>query len=62
MAGNTAFDEILSTTLKNYETQLADNVFTARPLFYALSNQQTMRTVGGGAKIVEQHCWFLLWA
>ena len=52
MAGNTAFDEILSTTLKNYETQLADNVFTARPLFYALSNQQTMRTVGGGAKIV----------
>ena len=52
MAGNTNFDEILSTTLNNYVPKLTDNVFSARPLFYALTNGQTMRTVSGGAKIV----------
>jgi len=31
---------------------LADNVFTARPLFYALTNGQTIRRISGGAKIV----------
>lgn len=51
-AGNSDFDEILSTTLKNYVPKLADNVFTARPLFYALTNGQTIRRVNGGAKIV----------
>ena len=52
VAGNTNFDEILSTTLNNYVPKLADNVFTARPLFYALTNGQTIRRVSGGAKIV----------
>ena len=52
MAGNTSFDEILSTTLNNYVPKLTDNIFSSRPLFYALSNGQTMRTVSGGAKIV----------
>jgi len=52
MAGNADFDAILSTTLKNYVPKLADNVFTARPLFYALTNGQTIRRVSGGAKIV----------
>ena len=52
VAGNTSFDEILSTTLNNYVPKLADNVFTARPLFYALTNGQTIRRVSGGAKIV----------
>jgi hypothetical protein len=51
-AGNSAFDQILSTTLKNYIPKLADNVFTARPLFYALTNGQTIRRISGGAKIV----------
>ena len=41
MTGNDDFDQILSTTLKNYVPKLADNVFTARPLFYALTNGQT---------------------
>lgn len=50
--GNSSFDEILSTTLKNYVPKLTDNIFGARPLFYALTNGQTMRRVGGGAKIV----------
>jgi len=50
--GNTSFDEILTTTLKNYVPRLTDNIFSARPLFYALTNGQTVRRIGGGAKIV----------
>lgn len=52
MAGNSSFDEILTTTLNNYVPKLTDNIFSARPLFYALTNGQTIRTVSGGAKIV----------
>ena len=52
MAVNANFDEILSTTLNNYIPKLTDNIFTARPLFYALTNGQTIRRVSGGAKIV----------
>jgi hypothetical protein len=52
VAGNSDFNQILSTTLKNYIPKLADNVFTARPLFYALTNGQTIRRISGGAKIV----------
>ena len=51
-AGNSDFNQILTTTLKNYIPKLADNVFTARPLFYALTNGQTIRRISGGAKIV----------
>ena len=51
-AGNSNFDEILSTTLKNYVPKLTDNIFTARPLFYALTTGQTIRRISGGAKIV----------
>ena len=51
-AGNSNFDEILSTTLKNYIPKLTDNIFSARPLFYALTNGQTIRRISGGAKIV----------
>ncbi len=51
-AGNSNFDEILSTTLKNYVPKLTDNIFSARPLFYALTNGQTIRRISGGAKIV----------
>ena len=51
-AGNSDFDAILSTTLKNYIPKLTDNIFSARPLFYALTNGQTIRRISGGAKIV----------
>ena len=50
--GNSAFDEILSTTLKNYVPKLTDNIFSARPLFYALTNGQTIRRISGGQSIV----------
>ena len=52
MVGNANFDDILSTTLKNYVPKLTDNIFSARPLFYALTNGQTIRRISGGAKIV----------
>ena len=51
-AGNSNFDEILSTTLKNYIPKLTDNIFSARPLFYALTNGQTIRRISGGQSIV----------
>ena len=51
-AGNSNFDEILSTTLKNYIPKLTDNIFSARPLFYALTNGQTIRRISGGQAIV----------
>jgi hypothetical protein len=51
-AGNSNFDEILTTTLKNYVPKLTDNIFSARPLFYALTNGQTIRRIGGGSKVV----------
>jgi len=53
MAGNTNFDELLSTTLANYRDQLTDNVFTARPLTYFLMDKGRIRMLDGGTKIVE---------
>jgi hypothetical protein len=53
-AGNSNFDALLSTTLANYRDKLTDNVFTARPLTYWLSDKGRIRTETGGTKIVEQ--------
>ena len=54
MPGNANFDALLSTTLANYRDKLTDNVFTARPLTYWLSDKGRIRTESGGTKIVEQ--------
>ena len=54
MAVNANFDQLLSTTLANYRDKLTDNVFTARPLTYWLSDKGRIRTESGGTKIVEQ--------
>lgn len=54
MAGNANFDALLSTTLANYRDKLTDNVFTARPLTFWLSDKGRIRTETGGTKIVEQ--------
>jgi hypothetical protein len=51
---NANFDALLSTTLANYRDKLTDNVFTARPLTYWLSDKGRIRTESGGTKIVEQ--------
>jgi hypothetical protein len=53
MAGNANFDTLLSTTLANYRKQLTDNIFTARPLTYFLTDKGRLRMVDGGTKIVE---------
>jgi hypothetical protein len=54
MAVNANFDALLSTTLANYRDKLTDNVFSARPLTYWLSDKGRIRTESGGTKIVEQ--------
>lgn len=48
--GNSSFDTILSTTLKNYREQLVDNIFTSRPLFFYLDRDGMVEQ--GGEKIV----------
>lgn len=53
MAGNANFDSLLSTTLANYRPQLTDNIFTARPLTYFLTDKGRIRMQDGGTKIVE---------
>lgn len=50
----TNYDALLSTTLANYRDKLTDNVFTARPLTYWLSEKGRIRMETGGAKLVEQ--------
>ena len=53
MAANSNFDNLLTTTLANYRKTLTDNVFTARPLTYALMDKGRIRMLNGGTKIVE---------
>jgi hypothetical protein len=52
-SANSNFDQVLSTTLANYRSQLTDNVFTARPLTYQLMDKGRIRMLNGGTKIVE---------
>ena len=54
MAGHPDFDQILSTTLKNYRNTLVDNVFSDRPLLDFLKRKDKIRMVSGGESIVEQ--------
>jgi hypothetical protein len=53
MSANSNFDQLLSTTLANYRSQLTDNVFTARPLTYQLMDKGRIRMLNGGTKIIE---------
>ena len=50
---NANFDALLSTTLAKYRDQLTDNVFTARPLTYFLTDKGRIRMIDGGTKIIE---------
>lgn len=54
MPGHPDFDQILSTTLKNYRNTLVDNVFSDRPLLDFLKRKDKIRMVSGGESIVEQ--------
>jgi hypothetical protein len=53
MPANEDFDQILSTTLHNYRPTLTDNVFSATPLLDFLKRKDKIRTISGGATIVE---------
>jgi len=54
MPGNTDYDTLLSTTLKNYRKTLVDNIFKHNFLFnYLFSKQGGMEKQSGGVKIVQ---------
>lgn len=53
-AGNPAFDQILSTTLKNYRATLEDNIFKDTPLLDFLARKGQIDMKDGGEKIVVQ--------
>lgn len=44
---NTSFDQIASTTLKNYRRTLEDNIFLQLPLFYKLYDNKRKKLDGG---------------
>ena len=49
---NPNFDLIASTTIDNYRPKLVDNIFSARPLWFALSKAGRVKHHQGGRKIV----------
>lgn len=51
MVANANYDQILSTTLANYEKTLVDNIYTSRALFFMLKESGSIRKQGGN-KIV----------
>lgn len=51
---NSAWTEILSTTIANYSAKIADNVLTHNPLLDKLHKRGNARPVGGGVSILEQ--------
>ena len=53
MAGNTNFDRLLSATVDNYATRLEDNIFTSKPLLFALTNFGNVVTLDGGVNIIQ---------
>ena len=55
MAGaNANFDELLSTTLADYESTFTDNVFSRRVLAFWLKSKNRVKMKDGGTKIVQQ--------
>ena len=53
MAGNTNFNRLLSATVDNYATRLEDNIFTSKPLLFALTNFGNVVTLDGGVNIIQ---------
>lgn len=51
---NTSFGDILSTTLRNYQTEMADNVTANIPLLSFLNKRGKVKPVSGGNKIFQQ--------
>lgn len=53
MAGNPNFDRLISATLEKYKPTLEDNIFTSKPLLFALTNFGNVETLDGGTSIVQ---------
>ena len=49
----TTWDNILSTTMRNYRKSLTDNIFNSRPLLEYLMSKGRVRMLDGGLSIVE---------
>jgi len=54
MAGNPSYDALLSTTLGNYRSEMADNVSLSFFLLYWLTTQGRKRLENGGESIIVQ--------
>jgi len=50
---NASFDEFITTTLKNYQPTMADNITNHAVFFQYLRNNKKSRTEDGGTSIVE---------
>jgi hypothetical protein len=53
MAGNANYDRLLSATLQKYRPTLEDNIFTSKPLLYAITNFGNVETLDGGVSITQ---------
>lgn len=53
MAGNTNYDRLLGATLENYRPTLEDNIFTSKPLLYAITTFGNVETLDGGVSITQ---------
>lgn len=54
MAGNSLFDNVLTTTLENRTGKLADNMLKNNALLARLKERGNVRPIDGGSKIVEE--------
>ena len=53
MAGNASFDRLVATTLEKYKPTLEDNIFTSKPLLFAIQTFGNVETLDGGTSIVQ---------
>jgi len=51
MAGNASFDRLITATMEKYIPTLEDNVFTSKPLLFAINNFGNVKTLDGGTQI-----------
>ncbi len=53
MADATGYDRLVSATLEKYKPTLEDNIFTSKPLLFAITNFGNVETLDGGVSITQ---------
>lgn len=53
MAGNANFDRLVASTLEKYIPTLEDNIFTSKPLLFAIQEFGNVESLDGGTSIVQ---------